>query len=234
MPTTIRKLKMTIEGSFETIADFASNDWEAFINNLQALVDKYSAYPKDKNLQSQFSGKRGVMVVAALSSRQRSAKRVDNQIVPDYVTMAGSQNLGLAFLAVNAPKNLGLMKAEPKAMQQVAQILLDFGNFHGLHDEDEICSRWAAAAELGTPAYQEMLDVNGVGPALIQYLRMLCGADTIKIDGQVKKSLKSLGLNVECFTDIGIYQLCVAVSRKLNFKLFDLDQALWFESSKNS
>jgi hypothetical protein len=227
-------LNMAFDRSFETIADFASNDWEAFINNLQALVDKYSAYPKDKNLQSRFSGKRGVMVVAALSSRQRSAKRVDGQIIPDYLAMAGEQNLGLTFLAANAPKNLGLMKAEPKAMQQVAQILLDFGNSHGLHEDDEICSRWAAVAELGTPEYQEMLDVNGVGPALIQYLRMLCGADTIKIDGQVKKSLKSLGLNVECFTDIGIYHLCVAVSRKLNFQLFDLDQALWFESSKNS
>lgn len=234
MPTTIRKLKMTFDGSFETIADFASNDWEAFINNLQALVDKYRASRKENNLQSQYSGKRGVMVVAALSSRQRSAKRVDGQIIPDYLAMAGSHNLGLPFLAANAPKNLGLMRAEPKAMQQVAQILLDFGDSYGLHDDDEICSRWAAAAELGTPEYQEMLDVNGVGPALIQYLRMLCGADTIKIDGQVKKSLKSLGLNVECFSDIGIYHLCVAVSRKLSFQLFDLDQALWFESSQNS
>lgn len=217
-----------IESTFEP---FLFADLEAFFGELSDAVNQGKEHFEKNDFQQRYKSQRGLMVVAVVSSRQRSAQRVENQVLPSYHKQVGPQNLSLSYLANNLPTITGLMKTEPQTMKDVAGLLLEYGKANGIENEDEICHRWAQAAVLGTNLHQQMIDVKGIGFALLEYLRMLSGADTIKIDGQVKKSLKSLGMNTELLSDLGVYRLCLQIATHQYISAFELDQALWFKNA---
>jgi hypothetical protein len=120
-------------------------------------------------------------------------------------------------------------------MSQVAQVLLDYGHGIGITDEEDICLSWAALPSIHDTngphdAVKAVLDVKGIGPALLEYLRMLSGANTIKVDVRVIKSLAEAGVPVELFKDAGIYEVCRQVALSLGLTLVELDSLLWLDA----
>jgi hypothetical protein len=79
------------------------------------------------------------------------------------------------------------------------------------------------------------LDIKGIGPALLQYLRMRSGADSVKIDVRVMEELKNLRLPVEWFSSDGLLQICTELAKEASCSLVELDQVLWhLQDSRNS
>ena len=109
-----------------------------------------------------YKGKRGLMVVDVVCSRQRNYdKRLLADLLPQYESRA--KDLSLKSLSMSAPTYLKIMKAEPLTMQLVAQKIMDFGLKNSLVNEDEICNLWARS-----DTYWLMLEINGIGPVLLE------------------------------------------------------------------
>jgi hypothetical protein len=177
-----------------------------------------------------YRNRRGLMVVDVVASRQRKyLEYVVPKLLPQYEAKAA--DLSLLSLAKKAPIWMPLRTGEAKVMQSVAKVLLDFGDRGGIKDENDICLTWAEDSS----AHSDILDIKGIGPALLQYLRMRSGADSVKIDVRVMEELKNLHLPVEWFTSDGLLQICSELAKEANCSLVELDQVLWhLRDSRNS
>lgn len=163
------------------------------------------------------------MVVDVVSSRQRKYETyVKSKLVPQYKSKIS--DLSLSYLSMNAPDWMPLRKGEAQTMSEVSKLLTSYGIENNISKEDEICFVWAHDVD----AQQSMLDINGIGPALLQYLRMLSGADTLKVDVRVIETLRQAGLPVDWFSAEGIFQLCKSISREIGCSMVELDQMLWY------
>lgn len=183
-----------------------------------------------KALGTSYHSTRGTMIVDVIGSRQR---RYVSYVQPKIIKPYSEQRDGsLKDLAANPPSFLRLRDYEVPGMSKVAQVLLDYGKEFGIENEEEICLSWSALPsihdEQGPDAsVQKVLDVKGIGPALLEYMRMLCGANTLKVDVRVIKSLAEAGVPVLLFKDAGIYEVCRSIARNLNLSLIELDSLLW-------
>jgi len=74
----------------------------------------------------------------------------------------------------------------------------------------------------------------GIGPALLEYLRMLCGTDGLKGNVRVIDGLTALELPMELFTAEGVLALAVQLSREIPRSLIELDQCLWHVIGKKT
>jgi thermostable 8-oxoguanine DNA glycosylase len=63
---------------------------------------------------------------------------------------------------------------------------------------------------------------------------MLCGANTLKVDVRVIKSLDKAGVPVNMFKDAGIYEVCRSISKELGLSMVELDSLLWLNEEKTS
>lgn len=193
---------------------------------VETLRNTLSSHPELKEkaagLGILYQGRRGLMVVDVIASRQR---RYETYVVPKLLPMYESKatDLSLGSLARNQPYWLPLRHEEAKTMSAVAEKILSFGIAQQLINEDEICRAWSTDSE----ALIQMREVFGVGPALLEYLRMLCGADSLKVDIRVINGLKALGIETDWFTPEGVLALAVELSRDVPCTLVELDQCLW-------
>ena len=173
-----------------------------------------------------YKGARGLMVVDVVASRQR---RYDSYVVakllPKYKDKA--KDLSLSALATKPPNWLPLRDGEAETMVSIARALLDYGESKRIKDEDSIVYSWANDEN----AMQIILDIKGIGPALLQYLRMRCGADSLKVDVRVMEELATLGIPVRWFTADGILELCKEIAKEANCTMLELDQVLWHRNS---
>jgi hypothetical protein len=185
-----------------------------------------------KVLGTKYKGSRGTMIVDVIGSRQR---RYKSYVQPKIIKPYSEQRDGsLQDLAGNPPTFLKLREYEVPGMSEVAQALLDYGHANGLMNEEEICLSWANLPSIhdgagAHEAVQTVLDVKGIGPALLEYLRMLCGANTLKVDVRVIKSLSEAGVPVQMFRDSGIYEVCRAIAHELELTMVELDSLLWLD-----
>jgi hypothetical protein len=109
--------------------------------------------------------------------------------------------------------------------------LLRFGQERGLDDE-QAARNWARATDGLEFAHESdpyVGCVKGIGFALMGYLRLLCGADSIKVDGRVVTRLQELGF------DLGDpprprrgLMICVLAAQQIDIRLGELDQLLWW------
>lgn len=190
---------------------------ENILSNNPQIRDKATRLPKI------YEGNRGLMVVDVVSSRQRKYETyVKSKLVPQYKSKIS--DLSLSYLSMNAPDWMPLRKGEAQTMSEVSKLLTSYGIENNISKEDEICFVWAHDVD----AQQSMLDINGIGPALLQYLRMLSGADTLKVDVRVIETLRQAGLPVDWFSAEGIFQLCKSISREIGCSMVELDQMLWY------
>lgn len=173
-----------------------------------------------------YRGARGLMVVDVVASRQR---RYDSYVVtkllPKYRDKA--KDLSLSALAAKSPNWLPLREGEAETMVSLARALLDYGKTMRIKGEDSVVYAWASDEK----ASELILDIKGIGPALLQYLRMRCGADSLKVDVRVMEELAILGIPVHWFTADGLLELCKEIAKEANCSMLELDQVLWHRNS---
>ena len=202
---------------------FRIDNWDTALYKLRStLAEKPEIRERAIKLPKLYSNMRGLMVVDVVASRQR---RYENYVVakllPQYTNQA--KDLSLLTLANNVPSWLPLKEREAQTMSEVATKILDFGRAHKISDENEMSYEWAHDVD----AVVDMREVFGIGPALLEYLRMLCGADSLKVDVRVIDGLGELGLPIHHLTADGILALAIQLSREIPCTLIELDQSLW-------
>lgn len=190
----------------------------------QRIVDR-NAKEEAMRIQNLYKGKRGLMVVDVVASRQRQYEAaVVGRILPEYKNQA--KDLGLGWLSNNNPDFLRVRNGETDTMKEVAAFLKSFAE----GDDDELAIQKFVSVSDRTSTRAKALSIKGIGPVLYEYLRLLSGADTIKIDSRVRASLRSVGIPQHFFSDQGLLDLCKGISQQLGCSLVELDQALWIES----
>ncbi len=196
--------------------------WNSAILEIKEILQNNPALMKKaKSYGDIYKGRRGLMVVDVICSRQRNyEKKVVANLLPSYELKA--KDLTLESLASLPPTWMKIMKSEPFTMQLVAQKLLDFGHKNKLVDEDIICENWAKS-----DLYWLMLEIQGIGPVLLEYLRMLSGFDTIKLDVNVGKALSKLGIQTKGYSVDVILKICQYLAKDVGCTLVMLDQALF-------
>ena len=200
----------------------------------QILRDEMLAFPEFELKAQQFGDvyrdRRGAMVVDVVASRQRNYLKV---VVPRIVNVfEAAQAPTLLSLAQNPPDYLKLRTGEVQTMVNVAIELLVFGERANLNDENEICYNWAmlsSSFESEEPNIENLAiaEISGIGPALLEYLRMRSGGNSLKVDVRVKNSLKAIGVPVDYLSDRGVYAVCQTISKELGISMLELDQILW-------
>lgn len=202
---------------------FQLANWDQAVSTIRAgLGNNLEIRAKAGNLAKVYVGKRGLMVVDVVGSmRRKYVEYVVPKLLPSYVERA--QDLSLTSLANTPPVWMKLKTGEAEVMSKVAKELLSHGRRNNLTSDDEICRHWATSGNYGT----EVIDIKGIGPALHEYLRMLCGADTLKVDVRVINGLIGLGIDATLFTSDGLLEVCKAISQDVGCSLIELDQILW-------
>ena len=192
------------------------------IQEIRKVLDNYPDVKiAARQLPRLYTGQRGLMVVDVVASRQRKYEEyVKPKLLPTYVDRA--KDLSLASLADKAPNWMKLRVGEALVMKQVAQII-DYSKKISESGEDGLCKAWAEDNAYSS----QVLEIKGIGPALYQYLRMLCGADSLKSDLRVKRGLQKLGLPIQWFTDEGVLELCMVLANEAGCTLVELDQCLY-------
>ena len=192
------------------------------LDRLRDMLDAPKVAKEAKRIQSLYRGERGLMVVDVVASRQRKYKSgVEGRILPAYRTEAPS--LGLEWLSNNSPNFLRLRSNEADTMRELARFLLQFSQ---ASDDEKTISEFVKASDRASIRAQAIA-IKGIGPVLYEYLRLLAGADTIKIDSRVRASLRQLGFPQHYFSDQGLLELCKGLASSLGCSLVELDQALW-------
>ena len=202
---------------------FELANWDKAVNTIRTgLEDNPDIRLKAGTLSGTYVGKRGLMVVDVVGSMRRKYKEyVVPKLLPSYVEKA--KDLSLVTLANTPPVWMKLKTGEAGVMSLVARELIAHGKRNGLSSEEDICKHWATAGNYGP----EVIDIKGIGPALHEYLRMHCGADTLKVDVRVINGLVSLGINANLFTSDGLLEVCEAIAKDVGCSLTELDQILW-------
>ncbi len=196
---------------------------EKAINEIRKVLDNYPDVKiAARQLPRLYIGQRGLMVVDVVASRQRKYEEyVKPKLLPTYVERA--EDLSLASLADKAPTWMKLRVGEALVMKQVAQHIVEYSKSISGTGEDELCRAWAEDKAYSS----QVLEIKGIGPALYQYLRMLCGADSLKSDLRVKRGLQKLGLPIHWFSDEGVLELCMVLANEIGCTLVELDQCLY-------
>jgi len=200
----------------------------------QILRDEMVAFPefevKAKQFGDVYRDRRGAMVVDVVASRQRNYLKV---VAPKIVyEFEKTQPPTLASLANNPPAYLKLRTGEVQTMVNVAIELLAFGERSNLTNENEICHNWAMLASTYESEDADIdnlaiAEISGIGPALLEYLRMRSGGNSLKVDVRVKNSLRAIGVPVDYLSDRGVYAVCQKISTALGISMLELDQILW-------
>lgn len=186
---------------------------------------------KASGLSEMYAGKRALMVIDVVTSRQRHYESQVKKILTRYEEQ--SSDLSLSFLAANPPAWLALKQREPETISRVAQTLLDFGNAMNIVGDDEIALAWSQLpsgdrpGQVPDPWVEKILAIWGIGEVLMQYLRLLCGADTLKVDVRIVQRLEHLGVPVDLFTTKGLLEICREIATIANVSMAELDQLLW-------
>ena len=145
--------------------------------------------------------------------------------------MANNAGATLASLAANGA---GTVPGKPHTwkghatIKGVASALLNFGGIAAT--DQQRMTDWATQAVPFRDHHR--LDpvggVNGIGPALFNYLLMRSGADAIKPDGRVKKHLKASGLTTtKPIDDLDALFLAEAMAEELSKSRLWFDKLLW-------
>jgi hypothetical protein len=197
-------------------------NWKSAVTEIKNVLDSNPNLGiKANSFGDIYKGKRGLMVVDVVCSRQRNYdKKVLADLLPEYESNA--KDLSLKSLSMSAPTYLKIMKAEPLTMQLIAKKIMDFGLKNSLENEDEICNLWARS-----DTYWLILEINGIGPVLLEYLRMLCGVDTIKLDVNVGKAIEALGIAIKGYPQNIVLKICNQLAKDVGCTLIELDQALF-------
>lgn len=210
------------------------HNWGPAVANLRALKASHGALAEAAaaDYVDVYAGCRGAMIVDVVASRRRKYLTRVKKIVDDW--KSANHEHTIAALAANRlnAAHFGLSEAEVETIATVAQRFRAFAAAEGLTrsaDEDHLCRVWADRVEPfeHAPCLDPVVgSVKGIGLALWAYMRMRAGADTLKVDVRVKKSLRKLGFSVPD-DDHAVLIVAKAAAHEVGMSPLVLDQLLW-------
>jgi hypothetical protein len=206
----------------------AREGWVEGIEAARALLDDRRDHVKRAvdGYGDVYKGRRAAMVVDVVASRQRGYKDRVLPMVARFERTGAAESLQV--LGDYGPEGgLGLMSSEPETIKQVAAGLWRYCVDHELDEEAGVRS-WAESVE---PLrfmfrYDDYVGATkGVGVALFAYARMRSGADALKPDQRVRKSLTRLGFRTPP-GDAELVAMAECVAVELGVSRLELDQLL--------
>lgn len=210
--------------------------WAEGMANLRLLYETHGAEARDRAEAHGrvYVDRRAAMVFDVVASRQRKYDQRVKPLLERFAATPASKSL--ASLARRGPgEGYGLRRGEAETMQQVAAGLVRYTQEHEL-DEEAAVARWArgAGAFEHAPKLEPYVgSVSGMGPALLAYLRMRCGADALKPDLRVRDGLNALGFRVP--NDVhAILVVAHAAADALGVPRLVLDQLLWWPATQDA
>jgi len=207
--------------------------WTAGMTNLRDLHRHHGreASTHAASYAGRYQGQRAAMVFDVVASRQRRYNQRVEPMVEKFKTTPAARDLDA--LAEHGPGDgYGLRAGEAQTMQGVAAGLLRYCQRHGTGEEEGV-GRWATSAapfEHAPKLEPYVGSVKGMGPALLAYLRMRCGADAIKPDLRVRDALNRLGFQVPS-DEHAILVVAHAAADHLRVSRLVLDQLLWWPAT---
>jgi len=208
--------------------------WHEAVGKLQALHAAHGAQARARlaEVQQRYVSRRPAMIVDAVMSVQQDYEKAVLPLVASFdQTPAAASLEALAeldgideTLFNNSPKRTA-------AIVGVARGLIRYRQERGLNDEDA-ARAWAQVTdglEFAHEADPYVGGVKGIGFALMGYLRLLCGADTIKIDSRVVGRLQELGFDLgnPPQPERGL-MISALAAQQVGMGLGELDQLLWW------
>src|SRR4051794_37304170 len=164
--------------------------WHDAVEKLATLRDEHGEQARTRlaELHDRYVNRRPAMIVDAVMSVQQDYEKVVLPLVERFeqTPAAGSFEALAKFEGVDKTM-FNNSPGRTQTIGAVASSLLRFGRERDLDDENA-ARRWAEVTdglEFAHEADPYVGNVKGIGPALMAYLRLLAGADTIKIDGRV-------------------------------------------------
>jgi hypothetical protein len=115
-------------------------------------------------------------------------------------------------------------------LKDLAIRFLELKKSYGLTNDFETLSKWGKIATLED---FESFGVPGIGLATFQYLRILCGAETVKPDVHLRQAVADT-LNHKVWNDKKVVALIEAAALLLNVPARRLEYAIWDHYSKLS
>lgn len=204
--------------------------WAEGIKQLGALHQQRGAEAVNKaaSYATLYKGRRAAMVFDVVASRQRKYERVVLPWVEQFNTEPGAASLA-ALSNLGPSLSFHLRRGEAETMREVAAGLLRFGDDNDLGDDDTSVEAWAACVgplEVAPALDPYVGSIKGIGKALFCYLRMRAGADAIKPDVRVRRTLERLGFTIPT-GEAALLAVSSAIAAELSITRLVLDQLLW-------
>ncbi len=117
-----------------------------------------------------------------------------------------------------------------KRLRNLTRRFLEFKNLYELTGDFETLSRWGKISTLDD---FDSFGVAGIGLATFQYLRILCGAETVKPDVHLRQAVED-SLNRKIWNNKKVVALIEAASQTMDIPAKRLDYAIWDHYSKIS
>lgn len=113
-------------------------------------------------------------------------------------------------------------------LNRVVDKLLEKSQYQNdVNNELRLLKHWAESVDADEKLY---FDVNGIGLATFQYIRMLFGANTIKPDVHIKRFIQDA--TKKKMSDYMIISLLENIAKKINIDPLVLDHTIWRKYSK--
>lgn len=111
-------------------------------------------------------------------------------------------------------------------LRNLLAYFIDYKNNNNIKTDLETLRTWGE--ESSVEKYSNW-NIKGIAFTTYQYLRMLCGADTVKPDIHILRTIeKGIGRKLSTKDSVKIIE---DISRKIGIKARDLDHAIWLFSS---
>jgi hypothetical protein len=208
--------------------------WHEAVRRLQALRNAHGVRAQRRlaEIQQRYINRRPAMIVDAVMSVQQDYEQAVLPLVARFDETPAAASL--EALSELAGIDQTLFNNSPKRTTTiigVARGLRRYGQERNLDDE-QAARGWARVTDGLEFAHESdpyVGSVKGIGFALMGYLRLLSGADTIKVDGRVVSRLKELGFELgdPPQPQRGL-MICVLAAQQVGMRLSELDQLLWW------
>lgn len=216
---------------FSTLADTLW--WAPAIERLQVLHRDHEDQARcdATELVNRYRNDIPTMVVDVVTSRQR---RYASRVLPllaQFKLSSGASAESLEALSQHGSKLTGLRTGEDDTIRAVAAGLIQAGIRFNAESDRHALDHWCkktAGLEIAHNLDPYVGAVKGIGMALFCYLRLLAGANTIKVDVRVKSALRGLGFQLP-ESDTATYLLAAHIAAETAIDLPVLDQLLWHQ-----
>jgi hypothetical protein len=210
------------------------NSWAPATAHFRGIIAQHGKGTVDARVQSFLGYYKGDPAAAVVDAVLSVRWNWTNRVAPGVKAwIAANPNRSLTALAATGPgPSVGNNTPRPAhvaAIMGVAQALLQFGPPPGGSDSKRFAT-WARQAE--AMRFNHVFDpvgaVNGIGPALFNYLLMRAGVDALKPDKRIRVRLVAAGLLAGISADDrDVLFVGEAMAEELGVDRLWFDQLLW-------